>query len=284
MIGIEEAARRWQLADIRPVADTPGSLVYRARHPGGRSVIAKILKPRGMGEIAGMDYLAWRDGLAAVRLLAREENACLLEDAGTRTLEDVREADGEAGATRIFAAVLRQLHAPSLSPVPGGLVPLRRHFAALLEGRITMPAAHASNVAWAADVARMLLAEQANVMPLHGDLHHENILCDTDGQWRAIDPHGLIGDSAYDAANFFGNPLGRPDITCDAHRVRLLAGILAPALGCSEGKILRYAAAHAALSACWSIDDPVSDDDLGDAEDRLAFLTVAKVILEGNSS
>lgn len=283
MIGIQDAARRWQLADIRPIADTPGSLVYRARRPDGRSIVAKLLKPRGMGEIAGMDYLGWRGGLGAVRLLARAENACLLEDAGMRTLEDLREADGETAATGTFAATLRLLHAPSPSPVPDGLVPLERHFAALLQDSIPVPAAHADNVAWAADIARALLAGQIDVMPLHGDLHHENILVDDTGQWRAIDPHGLIGDPVYDAANFFGNPLGRPDITCDEGRIRLLTSLLAPALACSEGKVLRYAAAHAALSACWSIGDPVSDDDLADAEDRLTFLAAARVMLNSNS-
>lgn len=229
-----------------------------------------------MGEVAGMDYLAWRHGRGAVRLLARDDNACLLEDAGGKTLEDIRRTDGEPAATAIFANLLRQLHAPSPLPVPAGLVPLDRHFSALLRQQVSIPAAAASNVAWAVDVARTLLAEQTDVMPLHGDLHHENVLADGHGRWRAIDPHGLLGDPCYDAANFFGNPLARPDVTCDSARIGLLARILAPALDCDENKILRFAAVHAALSACWSIDDPVSDEDLCDAGDRLTFLDVVR--------
>ena len=279
MIGIADVTRRWTLDDVGQIADTPGSLVYRARKADGHPVVIILLKPRGMGEIAGMDYLAWREGHGSVRLLAREGNICLLEDAGSRTLEDLRQAEGEASAAVIFAAVLRRLHVPSTVPVPGDLVSLERHFAALIRGGIAIPAAHRANVAWAADVARALLAEQTDVMPLHGDLHHENILADADGHWRAIDPHGLVGEAAYDAANFFGNPLGRPDATCDVDRIRLLIRLLAPALGCCEEKVLRYAAAHAALSACWSIDDPVCDDDVGDAEHRLAFLAVARFLL-----
>jgi streptomycin 6-kinase len=254
------------------------SLVFRARQ-ANRSVIVKLLKPRGMGELAGADYLDWRDGHGAIKLLARKANACLLEDAGTRDLEDVRQSDGEAAATDIFAAVLRELHMPSPHPAPDGLVPLERHFAALLEPRENDPSAYRGHIAWAAQVARDLLAEQTGVMPLHGDLHHENILADGAGRWRAIDPHGLIGDRVYDAANFFGNPLGRPDITCDESRIRLLAGRLAPALGCSEDKVLRFAGAHAALSACWSIDDPVSEDDRRDADHRLAFLAIVGAML-----
>jgi streptomycin 6-kinase len=279
MPDIAEATERWHLASVTPIADTPGSLVYRARQPDGHTVVAKILKPRGMGEITGMDYLAWRDGHGAVKLLARDANACLLEDAGARTLEDVRQSDGEAVATEIFAGLLRKLRTPSKHRFPNGLVPLDQHFAALLGERPNMPGAHAPNIAWAADMARDLLLHQADVIPLHGDLHHDNILFDGLGQWRAIDPHGLIGDPVYDAANFFGNPLGRPDITSDEARIRLLAGRLAPALGCSENKVLRYAAAHAGLSACWSIDDPVSADDLRDAEHRLMFLASVRAMI-----
>jgi streptomycin 6-kinase len=68
---IDAAADLWHLHEIEPVADTPGSLVYRARAPGGLSVIAKLLKSRGMEELAGMDYLAWRRGHGAVSLIAR---------------------------------------------------------------------------------------------------------------------------------------------------------------------------------------------------------------------
>lgn len=278
MLEIAEVIERWHLSDVVEIADTPGSLVFRARQ-ADRRVVAKLLMPRGMGELAGMDYLVWRDGSGAVRLLDREANACLLEDAGTFTLEDIRQSGGEAASTEIFARVLKQLHAPSPNALPGGLVPLEQHFAALLGDRTNGPAAYAADLAWAADVARDLLSHQADVMPLHGDLHHENLLADVHGQWRAIDPHGLIGDPAYDAANFFGNPIGRPDITSDEGRIRLLARHLAPALGCSEQKVLRYAAAHAALSACWSIDDPVSEDDRSDADHRLAFLAIVRAML-----
>jgi streptomycin 6-kinase len=97
--------------------------------------------------------------------------------------------------------------------------------------------------------------------------------------WRAIDPHGLIGDPAYDAANFFGNPLDRPDVTRDPARILLISRLVALAIGCSQRKILEYAAAHAALSACWSIDDPASDEDLQDAFERLAFLSLVRELL-----
>ena len=273
---INAAARLWHLDEIEPVADTHGSVVYRARTPDGHPVIAKLLKPRGMEELAGMDYLAWRRGHGAVSLIARQDNACLLEDAGVMTLEDFRASHGEQAATEIVARVLAELHAPSPHPPPQGLTPLARHFRSLTERDIPAHPDHAEDLLWAAGLARYLLANQDSIMPLHGDLHHENIMSQEGTVWRAIDPHGLIGDPAYDAANFFGNPLGRPDITLNPDRILLIARLVAPVIGCRDRKVLEYAAAHAALSACWSIDDPVSDQDLHDAFDRLAFLRVVR--------
>ena len=280
---INAAADLWHLDEIEPIADTPGSFVYRARTPDSGSVVAKLLKPRGMEELAGMDYLAWRHGHGAVRLIARQDNACLLEDGGRVTLEDFRTSNGEEAATKVFADILTKLHAPSQYPPPAGLTPLVWHFRGLIEQRAA-PAHpdHADDLVWAAALARDLLANQNPVLPLHGDLHHENIISQDGASWHAIDPHGLIGDPAYDAANFFGNPLGRPDITCNTDRILAIAVVIAQVTGWSESKILQYAACHAALSACWSIDDPVSEDDVKDGEDRLSFLKVIRDLISSD--
>jgi streptomycin 6-kinase len=280
MISFGEALTHWHLSEISPVADTPGSIIARAILPDSLAVVLKLLKPRGMGEMAGMDYLDWRDGRGVIRLIARHENACLLEDAGLRTLEQLRASDGEAAAADVFIDVVSALHSPSPRGFPASLVPLERHFSALLDGAVAVPDEHSHNVAWATEIARSLLSEQTSVIALHGDLHHENILCNDRGEWRAIDPHGLIGDPAYDLANVFGNPLGRPDITCDPKRIQMLAGRMSDKLGYPRDKLLSYAAAHAALSACWSLEDPHSDADRQDADDRLSFLSIVRTLLE----
>jgi streptomycin 6-kinase len=46
---------------------------------------------------------------------------------------------------------------------------------------------------------------------LHGDLHHENVLLGRQG-WVVIDPKGLAGDPAFEAAAFMRNPPGLGDL------------------------------------------------------------------------
>ena len=52
--------------------------------------------------------------------------------------------------------------------------------------------------------AEVYTAERPRVL-LHGDLHHLNILEDQHGQWKAIDPQGVIGVACLESARFIEN-------------------------------------------------------------------------------
>ena len=51
------------------------------------------------------------------------------------------------------------------------------------------------------------MAERTPRVVLHGDLQHLNVLNTGEG-WRAIDPHGWVGDPAFEAAALLANPRG----------------------------------------------------------------------------
>lgn len=59
----------------------------------------------------------------------------------------------------------------------------------------------------AEEVFRELIATSTDQVALHGDLHHMNVL-NAGGRWRAIDPHGWVGDPAFEAAALLANPRG----------------------------------------------------------------------------
>ena len=52
-----------------------------------------------------------------------------------------------------------------------------------------------------------LMADAPAAVVLHGDLQHLNVLRDH-GTWSAIDPHGWMGDPAFEAAALIANPRG----------------------------------------------------------------------------
>jgi streptomycin 6-kinase len=99
-----------------------------------------------------------------------------------------------------------------------------------------------------------LLDAQSPPVPLHGDLHHDNILR-AESVWVAIDPKGLLGDPAYDYANSFQNPERAERLVQDPERIARHAGILAKISGIDRRNLLGWAAAHAVLSGGWHVED-----------------------------
>lgn len=269
----------WDISAADLIADTHSSLVFRARR-GPESVVIKCLKPEGHGERPGMDFLEWREGHGAVQLLQRIGDACMMVDAGTRTLRDYLHIHGDEAASVVVLDVLTRLHAPSAKPRPTTLVPLERHFRSLFELVGTARNPEIGDLAgWAAHEALDLLAHQHGVRPLHGDLHHDNIVGDAAGDWRAIDPQGLHGDPVYDVSNIYGNPLGGRAIILDPQRIIRLTMTFASHFGCAPRKVLRYAAVHAMLSVAWTLDRTVTQSGEENLSERLAFARIAQSLL-----
>ncbi|WP_377295531.1 aminoglycoside phosphotransferase family protein [Rhizobium sp. SGZ-381] len=257
----------WRLQAPSLLADTHSSLLYRVTRTDGRGAILKLLKPEGLGERAGFAYLGWRDGLGAVRLLEQTDDACLLEDAGHQSLADLHRTAGDDAATPILCELLPLLHAPSDRVPPSDLIPLERHFRSLFQ-LAEKDGPYREMAVWAACHARELIDHQRRQIPLHGDLHHDNVMRDAGGNWRVIDPQGLFGDPAYEVANVFGNPGGAH--LFDPGRVMRLAKTFAPVLGCEPLTVLRYAGAHAMLSTAWSLNEPDNANAAENIRERVA--------------
>ncbi len=97
-----------------------------------------------------------------------------------------------------------------------------------------------------------LLQSSAPPVLLHGDLHHYNILSAERAPWLAIDPHGVVGEPAFEVGAYFGNPAG---LASSPHLQRTLArraDIFAERLGIERERIVAWGMAYQTLSAVWS--------------------------------
>ena len=247
--GLARAQRRWSLTAPEPVSETPTSTIWKVLCADGTPAALKLLKPYGADEMRGAAYLDWCGGDGAVRLIAAADRAMLLEWLPGRTL--AAEAAGrDDDATEILADVIAVLHRPRIG-VAAGLLPLADRMAPLLDARpAAWPMPQRAAAGRAAALARELLAD-GPALPLHGDLHHDNVLASRRG-WVAIDPKGVSGDPAYDLANCFRNPHDAPDTARDPDRIDRMAARFAVRLGHPRRRILAWAAAHAALSMIWN--------------------------------
>jgi streptomycin 6-kinase len=262
----DRAIRRWALVPDGPPIATPRShlLPVIAR---GRSAMLKIATADE--ERRGAEVLGWWAGDGAARVLEREGDALLVERATGRLSLGAMARDGDDdGATRAICAVAARLHAPRGTP-PSSLVPLERWFAELWP----IAAQRGHPFAAAAAAARTLLDRPHDMVVLHGDLHHGNVLdFATIGvstpEWKAIDPKGLVGERGFDFANVFCNP--DRAVAIAPGRLERQATVVAGAAALDRDRLLRWVLAYAGLSAAWSI---------GDDEDPSLALEVARQAL-----
>jgi len=197
-------------------------------------------------ERAGGALMQWWDGLGAAEVLASEPPALLLARAeGACSLHRMALDGEDEAATRILCATAAGLHARRSAPPPP-LVSLEDWFRPLLASAPCEPL-----FAQAAEAARSLLASQRDVRPLHGDLHHDNVLDFGNAGWRAIDPKGLIGERTFDFANLLRNPLG--PLPTVPGRLARQATIAAEAAQVDRRRLLQWTFAYCCLSAVWIV-------------------------------
>jgi streptomycin 6-kinase len=188
-----------------------------------------------------LDALEWFAGGGGVRVLEldRPRGAVLLERVvpGTQLRALVPEADEEA--TAAAAAVMRALWR---APPAEHRFRSAREWGRALSGRAA--AAYAD-----------LCDTTGEVVVVHGDLHHENILRHGDG-WLAIDPAGVVAEREYETGALLRNPF--PELLGLPHSGRMLArraDQLAEALQLDRARIGAWAWVQAELAAAWAAED-----------------------------
>jgi len=246
-------AERWRLTLEPPFPMSYGYVAPAVRDDGTR-VVLKLRVPdrEARDEIEALR--AYR-GDGAVRLLAADagRGALLLERAEPGAmLAEATDIDEEA-KTRVAAGVLRRLWRgppeaypfPTLSDWADALADVRSRYAG---GTGPLPAPLFERA------ERVFAGELATGEPpllLHGDLHHENILRAGREPWLAIDPHGVVGDRAYEPGAFLRNHLLElPDPRAAlARRI----DVFVEELGIECERLLGWGIATNVLSACWSL-------------------------------
>jgi streptomycin 6-kinase len=237
---------RWALTpDGAPIVTATSRLLPVRRRGAAAMLKVAIIDEERTGNL----LMRWWDGQGAARVLAQADDAILLERAeGGCSLADLARGRQDDAASRIICAVLAQLHAPRARPAPP-LVPLTTWFGALEPAA----GAEAGILRLAAATASRLLATQQDIVVLHGDMHHGNVLDFGAHGWLAIDPKGLIGDRCFDYANMLCNP--DHEIATKPGRLARQVAVVAAAAQLERSRLLAWIIAWAGLSAAFARDD-----------------------------
>jgi streptomycin 6-kinase len=192
---------RWQLeVDGKTAFGAVALIVPVVRRDGSKAVLKlQPVDDETSGEPAALQ--AWA-GLGAVRLLEHDP------DSGAMLLErldasrDLSTMQDDLAAAEIIARLLLQLNSV---PAPAGLRQLRDVAAATLAGgpeairRVEDPDERRLLIN-CVDRLQELITDRIENRLLHWDLHYFNTLSTLDGagEWKAIDPKPLSGDSGFE--------------------------------------------------------------------------------------
>jgi streptomycin 6-kinase len=267
---LDDYLRLWNLRDPEPLAHSSRGDVYTVVQ-NGEKVVLKLLTPSGVEDEAdAVVALRYFDGHGAVRLLAHDDQAQLMEYAGDEDLAEMVLRGDDLAAAAVIAGVLNKVHRPQPHVATPHLRTLRERFHSLFSRAAHDAAAGEESIyVRGARVAQHLLANPQDECVLHGDIMHHNIRLHPVRGWLAYDPKGLYGERSYDAANTLCNPATARDRVMSEARLLQVSQVLAEQMGVQVGRLRTFGFAFACLSASWP-DKPEG------SEVQQWFLTVAR--------
>ncbi|MTH77850.1 aminoglycoside phosphotransferase family protein [Paracoccus aestuariivivens] len=246
--------QRWHLIPDGDAITSPSAHLLPVRQNDVRCMLKLALTAE---EGRGGAALAWWNGNGAAKVLARKGPALLIERAECSTsLSAMARSGKDDDACRIICDTVALLHARKAAP-PDGLVSLDRWFQDLWP----VAKSRGGMLGDSADAARHLLVGPQDIVVLHGDIHHGNVLDFGDRGWLAIDPKGLWGERAFDYANIFLNPdLARParPVAVDQRLFLRRLDIVTGMSGVARKRMLQWILAWCGLSAVWFLEEGMS--------------------------
>ena len=240
------------LTDPRLFTETPRGRLWHARLAGHEVAVKVPRDDWGDEARAALACRAWAEH-GAVRVFHADDTVLIMEWLDGPVLGDLARNGDLQGADRTLLDVAARLHRAPPAGIPGspGLTewcqPLLAH------------PAPSGDMLTARAICRRLIGSAGRQEPLHGDLHHDNVLLGPAG-WRFIDPKVIHGDPGFELGNVFRNPAGCEANWPDPDRIDRLATMGARALGLERRRVLGWAAVQAALSAAWFQQDGQSPD------------------------
>ncbi len=275
----------WELAPEGPPMHGHGSLVLPVRVAANAGeapeLVLKVAFPDVDTEQEHLALHHWH-GRAAVRMLRADprRNAMLLERLHATDLAERWDLE----VCEIIGGLYRQIHVPAPPRLRSLGWYVERWVDPMRRLPRDAPIPHRL-VEQTLSLAGDLLADAAEPVLLHGDLHDGNVLMSADGEWRVIDPQPKAGDPHWEPAPLLWNRweelAAGPGGVREGVRRRFHAAI--DAAGLDEERARDWTIVRMVIDAHWSIEDA---DRLGralDPEERdwiTRCVAIAKAVQE----
>jgi streptomycin 6-kinase len=264
-------ARKWGVV-VDNTFETESSLIaFGSRGPGARDsqpVVLKVTKREGDEWHSG-EILRAFNGHGVARVYEHVPGAVLLERLRPgNSLAEIALSGRDTEATNILAGVIQQMCTSGRET--SGVWTTSANvwdWAKAFERHIASGDDHVPRqlIDSAHRLYSDLCASQRAPWLLHGDLHHYNVLFDSERGWLAIDPKGVLGEVEYEVGAVLRNPVERPELFTAHATIERRTKQFTEKLNLDYERVLAWGFAQAVLSAIWDIEDGFPVDEMNPA-------------------
>ena len=249
-------ARQWRVNvdEVRVTETSQLGFGTRANH----HVVLKVIRNEHSEEWRCGEVLEAFRGEGVIRPIEYANGAVLLprlrpgHDLTTLCLHGRDEEATEIIATLMQRMFAMPAHLSSVRPVDR----LQPDFAKFRNGANGfIPASYVDR---AEEIFVELCATQRNCRLLHGDLHHFNVLFDSDSGWVAIDPWGIIAEPEFEVGASLRNP--SPSLVGDRGILERRLKTYETRLRLDGDRTLKWSFAMTVLGILWPFEEGVGID------------------------
>jgi streptomycin 6-kinase len=258
---IKTYADKWNLTSFQFIPSYSANLVFKCYSESLRCVVLKIGNPSSREIITEFNTLREYNGRRFCKVFSSDiESGVILEECihPGNTLRNEGSLDKRL---TVFSSLYKGLH---IKPIKAEIYPTYIEWVC----RITEYMSKRQDckelylhMKKARDICISVSSLYSKKMLLHGDFHHNNILLGSDGEYKIIDPKGVIGDPVFDVPRFILNEFG-DEITTELYKkINDIICILEKELNIPNCILRQCLYVETAMGICWCVEDGSSPEE-----------------------
>jgi thiamine kinase-like enzyme len=268
---IETYADKWSLSSFKFIPSYSANLVFKCYSANFGSVVLKIGSPSFREVITEFNTLQEYNGRRFCRIFDADiESGAILEECVQpgNTLRDENSLDMRLS---VFSSLYKGLH---IAPIKADIYPTYIEWVCRITEYMSKREDYKELYLYmkkARDICVSVSDLYSQKMLLHGDFHHDNILLDYDGEYRIIDPKGVIGDPIFDVPRFILNEFG-DEITTELYKkIRDIIDVFEKKLNIPQYILKQCLYVETAMGVCWRIEDGSTPEEFEKLIKTVAF-------------
>jgi streptomycin 6-kinase len=271
---LETYADKWTLTSFQFIPSYSANLIFKCYSANLGRVVLKIGNPSFKEVITEFNTLQEYNGRRFCKIFdANNESGVILEECVQpgNTLRDESSLDKRLS---VFSSLYKGLH---ITPIKADIYPTYIEWVC----RITEYMSKRQDckelylyMKKARDICLSVSNLYSQKMLLHGDFHHDNILLGYYGEYKIIDPKGVIGDPVFDVPRFILNEFG-DEITTELYKkINDIICILEKKLNIPKYILKQCLYVETAMAVCWDIEDGSTPEEFEKLIKTVAFAEV----------